>query len=161
MKEELGKLIVSTRSASIARKTYIYVFSAFLLLLDIFWFVEGDGMRDMLRGSFGRDMSTMVYWLVGIVMLGFPIFMVVSSFLGFRSYCDVYENGVVGTTGVSYNQNAAPQQNFQLSYDEIVNATESGKTVFIYTKYATLEVLALKNREKACQEIRARAKGSK
>lgn len=159
MKEDLGELIVSTRSAAVARKAYIYIVSGLLFVLGIFWFTTVE--PSALRQSFGRDMSTIIYWAAGMGIMCFAVFLVIASLRGFRSYCDVYENGVVGTTGMSASKNASPQQNFRLGYDEIVNATESGKTVFIYTKYATLEVLALKNRVEVCQAIRMRAKGTK
>ena len=85
--------------------------------------------------------------------------MLIASYTGFKSYCDVYENVIAGISGKSANKNAAPQQNFELSYADIVNATESSKTIFIYTVYGNFEVLALKNRVKATEEIRKRMKG--
>lgn len=76
--------------------------------------------------------------------------------LGSRSYCDVYENSVVGMTALSMNQPNMPMQKFAINYSEINNVTETGKTICIYTVYATYEVLALHNRSEAVNEIRKR-----
>lgn len=90
---------------------------------------------------------------------GYGVFNLVTAFQGSKSFCDVYENVVVGKTGLSYRDPKAPMQDFEISFQEIMNVTESGKTLLIYTEYATYEVLALKNREKAAKEIRARMTG--
>lgn len=47
-------------------------------------------------------------------------------------------------------------QKFAINYSEINNVTETGKTICIYTVYATYEVLALHNRSEAVNEIRKR-----
>ena len=49
-----------------------------------------------------------------------------------------------------------PMQKFAINYSEINNVTETGKTICIYTVYATYEVLALHNRSEAVNEIRKR-----
>lgn len=68
----------------------------------------------------------------------------------------VYENSVVGMTALSMNQPNMPMQKFAINYSEINNVTETGKTICIYTVYATYEVLALHNRSEAVNEIRKR-----
>ena len=78
------------------------------------------------------------------------------SVIGSRSYCDVYENSVVGMTALSMNRPNMPMQKFAINYSEINNVTEAGKTICIYTAYATYEVLALHNRSEAVNEIRKR-----
>ncbi len=152
-----GKLIISTKAVAAGRKIYILVVGVFMILLGLFALMNED-----MAGMFGRgDTAKLLYYGMCAVLLGSGIFMLVGSFKGFKSYCDVYEKGVVGTTGMSANKNAAPQQNFELAYSDIVNVTESGKTIFIYTNYGNFEVLALKNRVEATQEIRKRMTGKK
>ncbi len=152
-----GKLIVSTKAVAAGRKIYILVVGIFMILLGLFALMNED-MADM----FGRgDTAKLLYYAMCAVLVGGGVFMLLGSFKGFKSYCDVYEKGVVGTTGMSANKNAAPQQNFELAYSDIVNVAESGKTIFIYTNFGNFEVLALKNRVEATQEIRKRMTGKK
>lgn len=90
------------------------------------------------------------------LFLGMAAFNVIVTFLGSKSFCDVYENGVVGKTALSRNQPNTPMQAFDLSYEEIKNVSEAGKSLIIYTNYMKYEVLALNNRVEAMQEIRKR-----
>lgn len=157
MDQKFGKLIVSTRSAAAGRKTAILVSSVFLYLLAIVMLFCEEAFTEALGRGTGE-----IVWIVAIAFLiGWPTFQLVTAFMGSRSYCDVYEHGVAGTTGLSAANPNSPMQNFELGYDEIVNVTESGKTLFIYTQYAVLEILALKNRTEAAQEIRKRMTGRK
>lgn len=158
--EDYGDLIVSTKAMAVGRKVYIYVVSAFLILLGFVCFISGPVFEEMAGDLFHRpSMGAVLQFGLAAVSIGFGAFMLIGSFLGFKSYCDVYERGVKGTTGMSANKNAAPQQNFQLSYRDILNVTESGKTIFLYTNHGNFEVLALKNRAEAVQEIRRRIAG--
>lgn len=59
-------------------------------------------------------------------------------------------------TALSMNRPNMPMQKFAINYSEINNVTEAGKTICIYTAYATYEVLALHNRSEAVNEIRKR-----
>lgn len=92
----------------------------------------------------------------GFSFLISPVFAVIGN----RSHCNVYENGVAGITGLSLSHPNTPMQSFCISYDEIINVTESGRTIFIYTKYCTYEILAMKNRAEAAQIIRSRMSGT-
>ena len=92
----------------------------------------------------------------GFSFLISPVFAVIGN----RSHCNVYENGVAGITGLSLSHPNTPMQSFCISYDEIVNVTESGRTIFIYTKFCTYEILAMKNRAEAVQIIRSRMSGT-
>ncbi len=153
-----GKLIISTKAVAAGRKIYITVVALFVIALGVFALMTPEAFED-LRGR--GTMGGFLYYALCAVMIGGGIFMIVGCFKGFKSYCDVYERGVVGTTGMSANKNAAPQQNFELAYSDIVNVTESGKTIYIYTNYGNFEVLALKNRVAVTQEIRKRMTGKK
>ncbi len=159
--KDMGKLIVSTKAVAAGRKIYLFIVGVFMILVGILFLLAPEEFRASFVDMFGsRSVGVIFQYGMGAFLIGMGAFMLISSHFGFKSYCDVYENGVVGTSGLSANKNAAPQQNFELSYDDIVNATESGKTIFIYTSYGNFEVLALKNRVEATQEIRKRMKGS-
>ena len=45
-------------------------------------------------------------------------------YIGAKSYCDVYEKAVVGTTCLSASNPNTPVQNFEPSYEQIQNVTE-------------------------------------
>ena len=121
----------------------MYVLALFLALNnEIFPFLLDD-----------RTLGTILGWLVVIFCLASPIYYLVVVHLGSKSYCDVYENMVVGTTCLSRKN---PMQNFQLDYGQIVNVTEGGKNITIYTPYGHYVVLAQKNRTEAIRAIRDR-----
>ena len=65
-------------------------------------------------------------------------------------------NDTRSMTALSMNRPNMPMQKFAINYSEINNVTETGKTICIYTAYATYEVLALHNRSEAVNEIRKR-----
>lgn len=90
--------------------------------------------------------------------------MLFSGFIRGKSHCDVYEEGVVGVTmGKKDGARASfgSQQSFDLTYGDIINVTDSGKTICIYTAYGSFEVWAgnRQSREQAVQEIRSRMAG--
>ncbi len=156
----MGKLIVSTKAAAAGRKIYLFIVDAIVILVGIMGLLDSEIFVDAFADMLGnRSTGMFFHYSLCIFLIGFGAYMFIASYFGFKSYCDVYENGVVGISGMSANKNAAPQQSFELSYNDIVNATESGKTIFIYTTYGNFEVLALKNRVQATQEIRKRIKG--
>ncbi len=159
--DDYGKLIVSTKAMAAGRKIYIYVVSAFLILLGFVCLLFCGPIFEEIAGDLFRKPSMGVVLQFGLaaIVIGFGAFMLISSFLGFKSYCDVYERGVKGVTGMSANKNAAPQQNLQIPYRDILNVTESGKTIFLYTNHGNFEFLALKNRTEVAQEIRRRIAG--
>ncbi len=161
--KDMGKLIVSTKAVAAGRKIYIFVFSSIMILFGVIGILNPEmhkgAFLEAFIDIFGVRSAEIFPFVASAIFIGAGAYALIASYTGFKSYCDVYENGVVGTSGKSANKNAAPQQNFELSYADIVNATESGKTIFIYTVYGNFEVLALKNRVKATQEIRKRMKG--
>lgn len=155
---EKGSLIVSTKSNAAANKTVQIAACGLLGIIVIIAIANFDGIFS----SMGRDMfgSASTGKAIGgvcvVAMLCYIAFNLITTFLGSKSFCDVYEGGVVGKTALSANQPNTPMQDFDISYTEIANVTEAGKTIIIYTKYAKYEVLALKNRTEAVQEIRQR-----
>ncbi len=152
---ERGKLLVSTKAAATGRKAVQIGGAMVLFVLAIFMVSNFNVFRKM-----GRDIfhSITAGELVGygmiVLLLISAAFNLITTFLGSKSFCDVYENVVVGRTALSRNQPNTPMQNFELNYSEITNVTEAGKSLIIYTSYMKYEVLALKNRMEALQEIR-------
>ncbi len=153
----MGNLLISTKVEK-GKKTFqtaccvLAVIIGVALFFSISFFIE-----DLL------DMGTGVVIFGVVCALSFiisPIFVFIIVFKGNKSHCDVYENGVAGITGLGLNNSNTPMQNFCISYDEIVNITESSKSILIYTKYCTYEVLAKKNRAEAAQIIRSRMSGT-
>ena len=158
MENSLGKLLVSTKSAAGGRKTTVLVSSVLSYLLAIFLLANGRAFEKMLNSvSTGKIVQiVMVAWLVG-----FATYQLFAVFYAARSHCCVYENGVAGVTELSVSNPKATMQNFEIGYDEILNVTESGKTLCLYTLYEKYTVLALVNRAEALREIRARMCGKK
>lgn len=162
METTRGKLLVSTKSMAAGRKAVVGVCSALLMLFGIVGLTFVDLFPRIARNLFGNaSLSWVIVMFIVIGFFVFPIIELVILFLGSKSYCDVYENAVVGTTSMSVNNPKAPMQNFEITYDEIQNVTESGKALIIYTQYTTYEVLALKNRPEALKAIRAKMTSNK
>ena len=163
--ENKGKLLVSTKSAASKLKTVqliasaIPVFFGFLLLII---FSAMDLWRD-----FGREVlgDASLGWIAGlfiiIVLIAWPVHQLLTTFVGSKSYCDVYENGVEGLTGLKLKDPNSPMKSFDIGYDEILNVSESGTQILIYTQYTTYNVLAMVNRAEALKEIKARVAAQK
>lgn len=155
-----GKLLVSTKSTAAGRKTVVMVSSAILIILGIATIFVSYG-TPALEEMIDRTWGPILGLVLGVFMIGEAAFNLITLNQNSKSYCDVYENAVLGRTCLSYSSPNTPVQNFTLSYDEIANVTESGKNIIIYTKYTQLEVVALKNRAEAVRAIRARIGGQK
>lgn len=153
--ENKGKLLVSTKTSG-GMKTLQLVFSILELCLGIFFLLNfriiGDMGEELLDS---RTIGIVIGIVLVIMMFSYPVFIIIGN----RSYCDVYENRVTGITGMSLKNPNAPMQKFDIGYDEIINVTESGKTIFIHTFYMTYEVLAMTRRSDAVKEIRKRMIG--
>ena len=151
---ERGALLVTTRSNATGRKMVVYLGGGVLILMGILVLAVPDAFYEL---------SHEYYWLIslilGVVMIAYALFYMITCFLGSRSYCDVYEYSVTGMTGLSRNQPNMPMQKFDIGYKEIQNVTDAGKRICIYTPYATFEVLALHNCSEAVNEIRKRMSG--
>lgn len=147
----MGELLVSTKTGAAGRKVLLCVLCPLLILLGIFIMATPEAFYELSHQHY-----RLIAILIGSVLIGYALFCLITTFLGSRSYCDVYENSVVGMTALSMNQPNMPMQKFAINYSEINNVTETGKTICIYTVYATYEVLALHNRSEAVNEIRKR-----
>ena len=162
MENTKGNLLVSTKSSATERKTMQTVASVIVIILGLFILSLNDFTAQIAKDLLGKaSYSWFVDFIIIVAFLVSPCFGLFTTFLASKSYCDVYENAVSGMTGLSISNPKAPMQNFDIAYDEILNVTESGKTIYIYTQYTTYEVLALKNRVEAVNEIRARMTGKK
>jgi len=150
-----GKLLVSTKSTAAKRKTVVMICSAI-------WIVFGIAMilvsfcTDALRETIDRTWGPLLGLAIGVFMIGKAAFDLIVLAQNGKSYCDVYENAVLGRTCLSYNSPNEPVQDFRLKYSEIQNVTPSGKNIIIYTAYTKLEVVALVNQKEAIQEIQKR-----
>ena len=149
--KDRGKLILTTRSNAAGSKTAMCIACPVLILMGIFVMLNSRAFY-----AISRDHYRLIGVLLGLVLIVFAAFMLIVSLLGGRSYCDVYENSVMGMTALSRNQPNAPMQKFEIGYGDICNVTEAGKTICIYTSYALYEVLAQRNRSEAVNEIRKR-----
>lgn len=154
--ENKGKLLVTTQ-ASKNRKIIFGVFSIMMLLLAILFIINFEIFREMGNDLF--DNSTIGIILGIFLILSFIMYPVI-GFIGFKSYCNVYENSVTGMTGLSISHPNEPMQKFDINYNEIINVTESGKTIFIHTQYTKYEILAMTNRDEAIKEIKKRMTGN-
>ncbi len=155
MEIEKGKLLITTKEAQTGRMITLGISSAVVVCIGIFCLSVPEAFK-----SLSRDNYQIISFLLGFGMIAYAAFMCVFVWLGKKSYVAAYENRVVGTTALSLADAKTPMQNFELRYEEIVNVSESGKTITIYTAYEKYNVLALKNREEIMRAIRQRMSGN-
>lgn len=152
MVEEKGNLLVSTKIGAGMKGAQI---GASIVMLVIGLFLA---LNFKIFGMMGEDIlnSRAIGVILGVVSVTIMFVEPVLAMIGRKSYCEVYEKSVVGITGLSLSHPNTPMQKFHITYEEIINVTESAKTLCIYTSYATYEILAMKNRAEAAREIRSR-----
>ncbi len=158
--EDKGELIISTKAVAVGQKGIMIAAGALMILLGMFMGVDKRVTSSIASGT----QEELIHYAVISLLFGAGGYVIYAAFKRFKSYCAVYEKGVVGITGMAEMSGAkkgAPQQDFELAYSDIVNVTESDKTILIYTNYGNFEVLALKNRAEATREIRKRMTGKK
>ena len=144
----LGRLVVSTKIGK-KMKSMLTVCCIVEILIGICMIFSISILQEALDSTLG---GLLLGLIPGCLWLCSPF----SVILGHKSYCDVHENGVSGMTALNLNNPNAPMQKFSIAYDEIINVTESTKTLIIYTQYAVYEVLAREHRKEALEEIRNR-----
>lgn len=150
-----GKLLVSTKSTAAGRKTVVMICSALDIVLGIaiiFISFCTDALKETINETWGPFLGV----AVSVFMIGKAAFDLIVLRQNSKSYCEVYENVVLGRTCLSYSSPNDPVQDFRLKYSEIQNVTPSGKNIIIYTTYTKLEVVALVNQKEAIQEIQKR-----
>lgn len=163
-----GRLIVSTKTSAAQNALAGVVASAAMFILALIWFsvdgIEEDCARLVLKifGSF--KMTGLLYYGFGLFAIFEGIYLFAINYKRNQSYCEVYEEGVVGVTGKNYRLrdiNESPQ-GFDLAYEDIINVTDSGKTFCIYTAYGSFEVVKKGRKaeqEQMLREIRDRMAG--
>lgn len=152
----MGKLLISTKTGT-GMKTFQTVCCVLEVIIGIVLFCSIGFLKTVFEEMLDIGaVGVIVGILGGFSCLFSPVFVIIGN----RSHCNVYENGVAGITGLSLSHPNTPMQSFCISYDEIVNVTESSKTIIIYTKYCTYEILAIKNRAEAIQIIRSKMSGN-
>ena len=157
---EKSKLIVSTKSTNSGKKASIIIVYAIMVLIFCIVLFAGD----MKKVSYMMLGDSSYAWLLYVIIIGgaiYPLINILLSFARFNSYCDGYEKSVSGKTGMSFSNTKAPVQDFELSYNEILNVTASGKSIIIYTQYTNYEVSAFENQTEVVNAIRARMTGNK
>lgn len=161
--ENKGKLLVTTKAGIASKPVQLgisLVSCIFMIVLGIWFLTNMETWNRMGRDLFNNEtIGTLIMLLLSIFMIGYSVFIMIVNIIGSRSYCAVYENSVVGMTALSMNKPSASMQKFDISYAEINNVTETGKTIIIYTPYASYEVMAANNRSEALKEIRKRMSG--
>ena len=142
-----GNLLVSTKSSSSGKQTVRAVCCVLMIIMGlVFLAIPFDEI-------FG---SAVFGYIISLVVVIDGVFNLILVSKNSKSYCDVYEYAVVGTTSLSWNTPNAPVQDFELRYHEIKNVTDSGKSIVIYTDYATYNVVAAENCASAVSAIRSR-----
>lgn len=158
--EEKGKLLVSTK-VSTGREMGSQISTVIFYGMGLWFLLNFDAMGEMGIDLFG---DPAVGKVIGAALIGFLFVFPLIWLNRFKSYCEVYESGVVGITGSFSLINLFTKANNEkvfVSYEKISEVTESGETIFLYTENGKYEVLALKNRAEAVKEIKARIKSSK
>lgn len=96
---DMGELLVSTKTGAAGRKVLLCVLCPLLILLGIFIMATPEAFYELSHQHY-----RLIAILIGSVLIGYALFCLITTFLGSRSYCDVYENSVVGMTALSMNQ---------------------------------------------------------
>lgn len=161
MIDSKGTLIVSTfKKTATGKKFFVTAYCVVVIL--IFLIIPSDTLQALADKLFD---NYKLGWLIRLVCILLSILAnvptVINIFTSDKSYCEVYEHTVIGTTVFDMKAPDKSLQAFELKYSEILNVTITGNVICIYTAYATYNVLALENCEIALKEIRARMCGRK
>lgn len=150
--ENHGKLLVSTQ-CNPTKKLILLIITVVAAILLIAITLDDDGFVAAIIDELDNEVWE---WIIGGIV-GFIVATgLIDVIKGFKSYCMVYENAVVGTTQFTYFNKTESIKTFTLNYNEITNVSENKATLHIYTSYATFKVNAMDNCAAAAQEIRKR-----
>lgn len=140
-----GKLIFSTKSSFAVRKAVIGVCELIFIIMAIIMIVNYEGIKS----AFGGESTGGIIAVVAILFfILYPLIMFVMLCLKSASYCEVYENYIVGKT--------LSLQEFEIPMNEVINVSEEKMTLIIYSQYTNYKVMANTNRAEALREIRSR-----
>ena len=140
-----GKLIFSTKSSFAVRKAVIGVCELIFIIMAIIMIVNYEGIKSAFGGGSTGGIIAVVAILFFIM---YPLIMFVMLCLKSASYCEVYENYIVGKT--------LSLQEFEIPMNEVINVSEEKMTLIIYSQYTNYKVMANTNRAEALREIRSR-----
>lgn len=140
-----GKLIFSTKSSFAVRKAVIGVCELIFIIMAIIMIVNYEGIKSAFGGGSTGGIIAVVAILFFIL---YPLIMFVMLCLKSASYCEVYENYIVGKT--------LSLQEFEIPMNEVINVSEGKMTLIIYSQYTNYKVMANTNRAEALREIRSR-----
>ena len=140
-----GKLIFSTKSSFAVRKAVIGVCELIFIIMAIIMIVNYEGIKSAFSGGSTGGIIAVVAILFFIL---YPLIMFVMLCLKSASYCEVYENYIVGKT--------LSLQEFEIPMNEVINVSEEKMTLIIYSQYTNYKVMANTNRAEALREIRSR-----
>lgn len=140
-----GKLIYSTKSSFAVRKAVIGVCELIFIIMAIIMIVNYEGIKSAFGGGSTGGIIAVVAILFFIL---YPLIMFVMLCLKSASYCEVYENYIVGKT--------LTLQEFEIPMNEVINVSEEKMTLIIYSQYTNYKVMANTNRAEALREIRLR-----
>lgn len=140
-----GKLIYSTKSSFAVRKAVIGVCELIFIIMAIIMIVNYEGIKSAFGGGSTGGIIAVVAILFFIL---YPLIMFVMLCLKSASYCEVYENYIVGKT--------LSLQEFEIPMNEVINVSEEKMTLIIYSQYTNYKVMANTNRAEALREIRSR-----
>ena len=140
-----GKLIFSTKSSFAVRKAVIGVCELIFIIMAIIMIVNYEGIKSAFGGGSTGGIIAVVAILFFIL---YPLIMFVMLCLKSASYCEVYENYIVGKT--------LSLQEFEIPMNEVINVSEEKMTLIIYAQYTNYKVMANTNRAEALREIRSR-----
>lgn len=140
-----GKLIFSTKSSFAVRKAVIGVCALIFIIMAIIMIVNYEGIKSAFGGGSTGGIIAVVAILFFIL---YPLIMFVMLCLKSASYCEVYENYIVGKT--------LSLQEFEIPMNEVINVSEEKMTLIIYSQYTNYKVMANTNRAEALREIRSR-----
>lgn len=102
-----------------------------------------------IKSAFGGGSTGGIIAVVAILFfILYPLIMFVMLCLKSASYCEVYENYIVGKT--------LSLQEFEIPMNEVINVSEEKMTLIIYSQYTNYKVMANTNRAEALREIRSR-----
>ena len=140
-----GKLIFSTKSSFAVRKAVIGVCELIFIIMAIIMIVNYEGIKSAFGGGSTGGIIAVVAILFFIL---YPLIMFVMLCLKSASYCEVYENYIVGKT--------LSLQEFEIPMNEVINVSGEKMTLIIYSQYTNYKVMANTNRAEALREIRSR-----
>ena len=87
---DMGELLVSTKTGAAGRKVLLCVLCPLLILLGIFIMATPEAFYELSHQHY-----RLIAILIGSVLIGYALFCLITTFLGSRSYCDVYELSLI------------------------------------------------------------------